>query len=293
MSYFSRTEKKLQVFLLIPVVVVVLGVVIYPLLYTLWLSFNNVDLTHPLENGFVGVKNYFYLLKQDYFWGALGRTFYFTVVSLLIEITAGILLALLLNADFAGRNILRVLIILPWALPTIVNGALWRWIFNPEYGALNALLVKLGIINTYQSWLGKPFLALNMVIIADAWKMTPLVAILLLAALQAIPRDLYEACEVDGANKWTIFREVILPYLKPTLLVVIVLRTMEAFKVFDIIYIMTRGGPANGTQVITYYAYQEAFSFLHLSKGAALSYLISLIILALAIIYSRLIKNEL
>jgi len=292
-SNFNRHEKKLPVLLLLPVALVVLGVVIYPLLYTFWLSLNNVDLTHPLDKGFVGLGNYLYLVKQDYFWGAVGRTFYFTVVSLILEITAGILLALLLNSEFAGRSILRVLVILPWALPTIVNGAMWRWIFNPEYGALNALLLKLGLINTYQSWLGKPFLALNMVILADAWKVTPLVAILLLAAMQAIPKDLYEACEVDGAGKWTVFREVILPYLKPTLLVVIVLRTMEAFKVFDIIYIMTRGGPANGTQVITYYAYQEAFSFLHLSKGAALSYLISLIILVLAVVYSRLLKSEL
>jgi ABC-type sugar transport system permease subunit len=197
----------------------------------------------------------------------------------------------LLNVEFRGRWLLRSIVILPWALPTVVNGAMWRWILNPEYGALNALLTQLHIIPDYRSWLGTPWMALNMVVVADVWKMTPLAAFFVLAALQTIPRDLYEAAWVDGAGRLRAFFSITLPLLTPTILIILVLRTMEAFKVFDIIYVMTRGGPADGTQTIAYYTYVEAFSNQLFGYGAALAYIIALFILFFAIIYMRLLRR--
>ncbi len=162
---------------------------------------------------------------------------------------------------------MRALVLVPWALPITIDAIMWKWIYNPTYGALNSLLYQLGLIANYRTWLSDPFTAMNMVIVADVWKTTPLVILLTLAALQTIPPTLYEAARVDGANAWRSFWAVTLPLLRPVLAIILVLRTMDAFKVFDIIYIMTSGGPSDGTKVIAYYTYLEAFSFLRQGRG--------------------------
>jgi multiple sugar transport system permease protein/N,N'-diacetylchitobiose transport system permease protein len=278
--------------LLLPSLIVVFGIVVYPLLRTLYTSFFKVDSPFPGHYPFAGLDNYRQTFGSADFWAAIRRTAYFTIVSTWFELIVGLLLALLLNVRFRGRAILRSIVILPWALPTIVNGMMWRWIYNPEYGALNALLTQLHIISSYRSWLGRPFLALNMVIVADVWKTTPLAAFLLLAGLSTIPRDLYEAARVDGAGAIRSFFSVTLPLLVPTILIVLVVRTIEAFKVFDIIYVMTRGGPANGTQTIAIYAYIQAFSNQLFGYGGALAYVIAMFILGFAIVYMRLLRRE-
>ncbi len=286
------SEQKFAFILILPAILIIFGIVFFPILKTLYISFFDINLTKPYSQPFVGLKNYIDILSSSNFWDAIAKTGYFTVVSIFFELVFGVAIALLLNEKFRGRWFLRSLIIVPWAVPTIVNGSLWKWIFNPEYGALNALLTQLGLISSYQSWLGRPFIALNMVIVADVWKMTPLIVIMVLAGLQTIPGELYEASEVDGANIFQRFFRITLPLLKPTILIVLVLRTMQAFKVFNIIYIMTKGGPANGTQLITYYAYREAFSYLHISKGATLAYLICMIILLLSFLYVKFLNSE-
>ena len=172
----------------------------------------------------------------------------------------GIGIALLLNARLRMRWLFRTIVVLPWALPTIVNGALWRYMFNANYGVINAALTQLHLIGSYKAWLSSPFRALNIVVLADVWKNTSLVAFFLLAGLTTIPRDLYEAARIDGVSAWQAFLRITLPLLRPAIVVVLVLRTIEAFKVFDIIYVMTDGGPANGTQSVTFYTYQRAFS---------------------------------
>lgn len=278
--------------LLLPSLLVVFGIVIYPLARTLYTSFFDVNSPFPGHYPFLGLGNYRRTFGNPGFWAAIRRTAYFTLVSTWFELILGVLLALLLNIQFRGRAILRSIVILPWALPTIVNGMMWRWIFNPEYGALNALLTQLHITSQYRSWLGRPFLALNMVIVADVWKTTPLAAFLVLAGLSTIPRELYEAARVDGAGAIRGFFRVTLPLLVPSILVILVVRTIEAFKVFDIIYVMTRGGPANGTQSITYYAYIQAFSNQLFGYGGALAYVIALFILGFALIYMRLLRRE-
>uniref|UniRef100_A0A7V4WMJ0 Sugar ABC transporter permease n=1 Tax=Candidatus Caldatribacterium saccharofermentans TaxID=1454753 RepID=A0A7V4WMJ0_9BACT len=279
--------------LILPSFVFIGVIIFYPMGLSLRLSLFQVDLTRRgAGTPFVGLANYIDILKSGYFWSSVGRTAYFTVVSIAIEMVLGLFIALLLNEKFRGRGILRSLLLLPWALPITVDAIMWKWIFNANYGAFNALLQQLGLIEKYQPWLTRPWSAMHCVIAADVWKVTPLVALLLLAGLQTIPRELYEAAEVDGAGWFRSLWKITIPLLGPTMTVVLVLRTLDAFRVFDIVYVMTQGGPANATKVISFLTYQEAFKFLHFSRGAALSYLITLIVAVLALLYTRAMKRQ-
>ena len=272
-----------------PAALVIILIVLIPLGRALWMSVFDIRLTRPGVEPFVGLGNYIEQLTSGDFWAATGRALYFTVVSTALELGFGMGLALLMDQPLRWRWLLRTLVILPWALPTIVNALMWRWIDNAEYGALNALLTQTGVLHDYQPWLSDSDLAMWMVIIADVWKLTPLVAILLLAGLQSIDREVVEVARVDGAGPWQVFRHILLPLVKPVMLILLVLRTMEAFKVFDLIWIMTHGGPANSTQTIAIYAYQTAYQGFDFGRGAALGYLIALVIMVLAAIYLRLL----
>jgi multiple sugar transport system permease protein/N,N'-diacetylchitobiose transport system permease protein len=272
-----------------PAALVILLVVVMPLGRALWLSLFNVQLTRPGVEPFVGLANYTEQLTSPRFWGATFRALWFTVVSTGLELGLGMGLALLMDQPLRYRWLLRSIIILPWALPTIVNALMWRWIDNAEYGALNASLTQLGLLSQYRPWLSDSDLAMWMVILADVWKLTPLVAILLLAGLQSVDREILEVARVDGAGAWQVFRQILLPLVTPVILIVLVLRTMEAFKVFDLIWIMTHGGPANSTQTIAIYAYQTAYQGFDFGRGAALGYLIALAIMVLAAVYLRLL----
>src|SRR5258706_2349521 len=286
-------QARLALLLLLPAAVVVFGVVLYPAGRALVISFLDVDSPFPGAYPFVGLAHYTGVLAGDRFWIAAGHPLCFTVVSTAVELLLGIGLALLLAAPVKFRWLLRSVVILPWALPTIVNGAMWRWILNAEYGVLNSVLVQLHLQSQYRSWLGtNPFLALNMVILADAWKNTSLVAFFLLAGLQTIPRELYESARVDGAGTIRSFFRITLPLLTPTIAIVLVLRTIEAFKVFDIVYVMTGGGPANGTQTITFLTSPQPVSAQRFSVGAALAYLTVVAILVLAMVYLRLLRQN-
>ena len=268
------------------------GVVIYPTLRTLLISFFQVDSALATSTPFVGLQNYAHVLSSPGFWAASGRTLVFTIVSTTFELVFGMVVAGLLNARFPGRWLFRTIVVIPWAVPTIVNAAMWKGIFNAQYGSLNALLTQLHLIGDYRAWLGDPNTALAMVIVADVWKMTPLVAFFLLAGLTSIPGELYEAARIDRASWPRIFRSIVLPLLVPSISIVLVLRTIDAFKVFDIIYAMTRGGPVNSTQTIAFYAYTTAFSDQSFGLGSALSYIIVLAILALTTIYLRLLRRS-
>jgi multiple sugar transport system permease protein/N,N'-diacetylchitobiose transport system permease protein len=253
------------------------------------MSLFNIQLTRPGVEPFVGLANYTEQLTSPRFWGATFRALWFTVISTGLELGLGLGLALLMDQPLRFRWLLRSIIILPWALPTIVNALMWRWIDNANYGALNAALTQVGLLSDYRPWLSDSDLAMWMVILADVWKLTPLVAILLLAGLQSIDREIVEVARVDGAGPWQLFRQILLPLVTPVILIVLVLRTMEAFKVFDLIWIMTHGGPANSTQTIAIYAYQTAYQGFDFGRGAALGYLIALAIMVLAAIYLRLL----
>lgn len=276
--------------LMLPLLVVMIAVIGWPLVDTVRLSFTDAKLVGT-EGAFVGLDNYAKMLGGSNFQRALVTTTWFAVVSVTAEMVLGVLAALLLNQQFRGRTALRALMILPWALPTVVNATLWRLIYNPEYGALNAALTQLGLIDGYRSWLGEPGSALTALIIADCWKNFPLVALIALAALQAVPRDITAASLVDGAGPFNRFRYVIMPYLAGPLLVALVLRTIEAFKVFDIIWVMTRGGPANSTRTLSILVYQEAFSFQRAGSGASLALIVTLLVTILAVAYAALVRK--
>jgi multiple sugar transport system permease protein len=276
--------------LMLPLLVVMVAVIGWPLVDTVALSFTDAKLVGT-SGTYVGFENYAKMLSSSNFRSTLTTTALFAVISVTAEMVLGVAAALLLNQRFYGRAALRALMILPWALPTVVNATLWRLIYNPEYGALNAALSQLGLIDAYQSWLGEPGTALAAIIVADCWKNFPLVALIALAALQAVPREMNAAALVDGAGPVARFRFVALPYLAGPLMVALVLRTIEAFKVFDIIWVMTRGGPANSTRTLSILVYQEAFSFQRAGSGASLALIVTLLVTVLAVAYGMMIRK--
>lgn len=287
-----RGERRFALVLILPAILIVFGIVLYPLVQTFIYSLQDMRLTSDTKGEFVGLANYAIMFGDGEFWASVFRTFYFSIVTVIAETMLGLMIALLLNENFRGRKFLQTIIIIPWAIPTIVNAAMWKSIYHAEYGALNALLTQLGIIGEYQSWLSTPWTAIHMVMIADIWKMTPLAVIFFLSALQLVNKSVYEAAMVDGAGMFRRLFTLTLPFLKPTILVVIVMRTMDSFKVFDLIYALTQGGPANGTMVLTYKAYLSAFNNMDYSQGSSISYFIGCMIAILTLLYVRLLKRE-
>lgn len=293
MLSLQHREQRQAWVLLAPMLIVMGLLTAWPLLRTIWLSFTNAELIGSGgQTGYVGLDNYLYALTDPDFLASIGRTLYFTVLSVALEGIIGVLVALLLNQKFRGRSVLRVLVILPWALPTIVNAMMWRLNFNPDYGSINALLTQLHIIDSYRSWLGSPDSALNAVMLADVWKNYPLVTLLVLASMQSIPGDLYEAARLDGASAWRRFRAITFPAIVGALSVALILRTIDAFKIFDIIYVMTRGGPVDSTKTLSFYVYQESFSYLRAGSGAAYAILMTLMCSVLIAIYMALLYRQ-
>lgn len=284
-----RQEERDGFWMLLPAIGVIGVISVLPILFTLVLSFTDTPLSNPTPQNFVGLKNYLAFINSNDFWASIWRTLYFTSVSVGLELILGLGIALLIHSKPFGWQFLRASLIIPWAVPTIVNGAIWRWIYNADYGALNGLLYSLGIIEKYQAWLTKPFLAMNLVIVADVWHSVPFIALILQAALATIPREIEEASMIDGASVWQRFVHIRLQLLRPAILVALIVRTVEAFRVFDIIYVITQGGPAFGTVTISYLTYLESFTYGHLGSGSALSFLISAITLMLALIYIRIL----
>jgi multiple sugar transport system permease protein len=256
--------------LLLPSLLVIIGLVVYPAISTAYLSFFQTGPMFPVSM-FVGLDNYFSIATSPSFRHSLFVTLYFVGASLVLTVVLGLAVALLLNEEFYGRSIVRAAVILPWAIPEIVNGMMWLWIYDPNYGILNGILEYAGIIDRYVHWLGSPFLALNMMIVADSWKQLPLYILIFLAALQTLPKDIYEQAKVDGASAVRTFFAMTLPLLQATILVVIALRTIFAFRTFGIVYVLTGGGPADATKILGYHVYEETFAFLQFGYGAALS----------------------
>ncbi|HTP02282.1 MAG TPA: sugar ABC transporter permease [Anaerolineales bacterium] len=275
--------------LLAPSLLILAGIMLWPVISTFLLSFFNAPTGINQGRTFVGLQNYIEILKDPTFWETIWRTLYFTVVSVGLELTIGLAIAQLIHSRPWGWQFLRIALIIPWAVPTIVNGAMWKWIYNADFGALNGLLYALGLIRHYVAWLSQTGMAMNLVILADLWHTMPFVALVLQAALATLPQDLDEAAAVDGANAWQRFLRVRVPLLRPAILVVLIVRTVDAFRVFDIVYILTAGGPAYKTLTITYLTYLNSFTFGKQGTGAALSFLISIVTVVLALIYIRIL----
>jgi multiple sugar transport system permease protein len=269
----------------LPAVLALSLVTVYPVLTVLYLSLHRKLLLFDITE-FTGLDNYRFLLADDRFWNALGNTVYFTTASVSLELLLGLGIALLLNRTFRFKGVVTALVLVPWAIPTVVSAKMWEWMYNSDLGILNHLL---GIrIN----WLGSPFWAMNAAVAMDVWKTTPFVAILLLSGLKLIPLEIIQAARIDGAGGWSIFRRITLPLLMPVILVVLIFRTMDAFRVFDAVYVLTGGGPANTTETLSIYAYKVLFQTLQFGYGSTLAIVVFLCVGALSLLYLRALKAE-
>jgi multiple sugar transport system permease protein len=260
--------------------------VLFPAVYILWLSLERRLLVFNVVE-FVGFENYWRLLADTRFWNALWNTVYFTAVSVTLELGLGLSVALLLRRAFRGRALMYAVVLVPWAIPTVVSARMWEWMYNAEFGVLNYVL------GTSVNWLGHPAWAMHAAIVMDVWKSTPFVILLLLAGLQNIPRELYLAARLDGASAWTQFRAVTLPLLAPLIWVVSIFRTIDAFRVFDTIYVLTGGGPANSTETLSIYAYKILFQQLEFGYGSTVAVVAMLCVGAAALLYARLMRQSL
>lgn len=274
-----------------PAVIVLITVLAYPIAASWVLSFLRVRFAgEGLTFQFNGVNNYAELLTNQLFREALFRSIYFTLAEVIAVIFLALIVALMLNHPLGRHAFFRVVLLVPWALAPVANAVLWKWIYNANYGILNQILVGLGLIEKSVVWLGSPLLALNMILLADIWKAVPFIALLLLAGLQNIPSYLYKAARLDGANTWQQFKFVTLPGLKTTLIISIVLQSIWALKVFDLIYVLTKGSPADSTVLLNYLSWRETFSNLDVGYGAAIANVLFVLMFILALVYIRALR---
>ena len=290
----EQGEARLAFWFMAPALATIALVAFFPLLWTVWESVHLHDLRMPwLGRPFVGLGNYLEAFRDPRLLRALGHTLFFTAASVALELGLGLALAVALNRTFRGRGVVRAAILLPWAIPTVVSALVWRFMFDAERGIVNAVLMRLGVLSDAMVWFTDPRGAWVPLILSDVWKTTPFVAILLLAGLQNIDPALYEAARIDGASAWRQFRHVTLPLLAPALLVALVFRTLDAFRVFDLVYVMTGGGPGTSTEPIALYTFEALLQDLRFGYGAALSVIVFTLTFGLALIYLRLLGREL
>lgn len=288
LAAWRREEVTTYVFLL-PALAVMVALNVYPIVYSLWVSLHRVNLKYPGDRSFIGLRNFADYFASEYFWSSLQHTLVFVVASVTLTTAIGLGVALVLNRSFRGQPLLFVIILIPWAIPSVVNGLMWKWIYNSSYGSLNGLLLSLGLIDRYQVFLGDPDRAMGMLVNAFVWREVPLVAILFLTAMKAVPEDLYKAAQSDGANAVRRFLHVTVPSIRTGFLLVLLYETMLTLRTFDLIYVLTEGGPGDATSVISWYTYSETFRNLNFGRGAALSYLIALSTFAVAWWYIRIL----
>jgi len=275
-------DERSAALLVFSVVAVLLVVAAFPILYCFWVSLHDIVLTRPLRRPFVGFDNYLRVFDDPRFWVAVARTTIYTVVTVAVTTLLAVLVALLLNEQFPGNRLLQALLLVPWATPSVVNGLMWKWIYDPTYGLLNALLLKLGLIEKYRVWLGDPDLTLLLIANAAIWKQMPLAALLIIVTMKAIPDDLYRAAKVDGAGVFQRFVHVTLPALRPGLMLVLVYETMISIRHFDLFLIMTQGGPGDASFTLSWLIYVETFRSLRFGTGAAMSYILAITTFALS-----------
>jgi len=285
-------DLRLFLVLLIPAVLVLLVFIAAPVGQSILLSFQRIIIGLPqLGSPFVGLDNYRELYYDPVARHSLKITAIFVGTTTFFELLLGLLLALLINHRFPGRGALRASVLIPWAIPTVVAAQMWRFLFNDAYGLLNYALFG-AETGRYVAWLAYPHTALLAVIAADVWKTSSFAALLILAGLQVIPEELYLAAKVDGASAWQRFRRVTWPLVRPALLIALLFRTIDAFRVFDLAFVMTQGGPADATNVLQLYGYKKMFVEGWLGYGSAVSVLVFVIIMILAIVYVRLVGRR-
>lgn len=287
-----RSDRRLGYAMVAPALVLLLFVTAFPLGYNLVNSFRHVNLADASQaNGFAGLSNYTELFDTPGFVAALIRTVVFTAASVSIEMVGALGLALMLNKSFAGRGLVRAAILIPWAVPTVVSATLWKTMFDPRSGFVDYLLGVAHLPGAHTTWLAGEWTSWTAIFVADAWKNVPFIAIILLAGLQVIPSDVYEAARIDGATPWQAFRRMTLPLLKPALMVALIFRTLQAFLIFDVIFIMTGGGPGTTTETLSYLNWKAFLVNTDFGYGGAVSIALVVISLAIAAVYVRLFRT--
>jgi len=278
----SAYDQRSALLFLAPMMLVLLVVAVFPVVYSFWISLFDLRLTRPHRVPFVWFDNYAHVFQDPQFWASVGRTASFTVMSVVAIMLIALLMALLLNEEFRGRRFLSAMLLVPWAIPYVANGLMWKWIYDSGYGALNGLLYQLDFIDKYMVWLGDTRKTLPLIANAFVWKEVPLATILLLVTMKSIPADLYSAAKVDGADVWRRFLHVTLPALRPGFMLVMIYETMMAVRHFDLFFILTEGGPADASHVVAWEVYVESFRRLSFGTGSALAYIIALVTFLLA-----------
>lgn len=294
----SRERVRSAWIFLAPMLVVLAVVAAWPLGRTIYFSLTNATLVDMSRYDFIGLGNYlayeegrWYGVFTDPQWlASLRNTLIFAVSSVTLETVLGVLIALLLNASFPGRGLMRAALLVPWAIPTVVSAKMWSWMLNDQFGVVNDALLKLGLIAAPIAWLAEPHLAMGSVILVDVWKTTPFVALLALAALQMVPKDCYEAARVDGVHPVRVFFQVTLPLIRPGLAVAVIFRLLDAMRMFDLVYIMT--GTTDATITLSVFARRELIDFQDVGYGSAASTMLFFVIALLTILYMGVMRPD-
>lgn len=295
-SQLMRQRARSAWLFLAPMLIVLAAVAGWPLMRTIYFSFTDASLADLEANRWIGFANYFSVLQlpsgrviydgllvDPVWWRAVWNTVRFTVISVTCETILGMIVALVLNTEFRGRGIVRAAILVPWAIPTIVSAKMWQWMLNDQFGILNDILLRLGLISTKIAWTANADTAMVAVLIVDIWKTTPFMALLILAALQMIPTEIHEVARLDGANPWQVFWKVTLPLIRPALMVAVIFRGLDAFRIFDLIYVLT---PNNvQTKSMSVFARENLFEFDKFAYGSAASTLLFVILGSLTILF--------
>jgi multiple sugar transport system permease protein len=279
--------------LLAPTIIFVCVFAFYPIANSFYLSLHRIIIGLPeLGSRFIGLENYKTLFNDIIARKALLNTLLFVFITTFFEILFGLAIAILINKRFKGRGLIRASILIPWAIPTVVSSQMWRFIFNDKYGLFN-LLIYGSNSDHYKAWLAEPLYAFIAIIMADVWKTSSFAALLILAGLQVIPEELYLAAKVDGASTWKQFTKITLPLIRPALLIALLFRTMDAFRVFDLVFVMTQGGPADATNVLQFYGYKKIFAEGLMGYGSTISVLVFVVTFSISLFYIKLLGRRL
>jgi multiple sugar transport system permease protein len=281
-------ERALPYLLIAPTIAVLVALSIYPLIYAVKVSLQ----TESSAGVRWSLQNFTRLAADDFFRSALAHTLVYTIIALTFEFMLGLGLAVLLNRAMRGRSLFRAALLVPMMLPPVVVGVVWRLMLNPNFGAINGTLKGTGLNTEALTWTASPTLAFASVIMVDIWQWTPFMFLILLAGLQAIPEEPYEAALIDGSSAWQTFRHITLPLLKPAILIALLLRTMDLLRVFDQIFILTEGGPGSATETISLYIYRTAFRFSDFGYAAAMSFVLLLLTNVISLLYIRLLQRQ-
>lgn len=279
-------ERNIHWLMLVPAMVILIGLIVYPFLISLQYSFSDVDLLGGKTTiKFIGLDNFRRALRDATLKDAVDNTITFVFWTVVLEMLGGLGLAMLLNSNIRGRRIFVSLFLIPLVMPPIVISLCWKMMYDYGWGVINYLLMAVGLESVF--WLSDPQIAMYAIIFTDVWHLTPFVMLIFLAGLQSLPTEPYEAAEIDGANNWQTFRDITLPLLRPTILVVLLLRTIDGAKLFDKVFVMTGGGPGTATETLTTYIFYNAFRGLDLGYAAAVSFMMLVVLSILSIIYIR------